>query len=162
GTPQPFTPPSRIDEYEVVRPLGRGAMGVVYLARDTILDRPVAIKFIGTRDPDQDALRHFLTEARASARVSHPNVATVHRAGQVDGRPYLVSEFVPGVPLHRLARPQPWQKVVELAIDLARGLAAAHRQRVLHRDIKPSNAILADAGVAKLIDFGVAKLLDVA
>ncbi|WP_347402641.1 bifunctional serine/threonine-protein kinase/formylglycine-generating enzyme family protein [Corallococcus macrosporus] len=145
-----------------MQPLGRGAMGEVYLAHDTVLDRLVAVKFIAGVAPDEVQRERFRTEARAIARVQHPNVVGIHRVGEVKDRPYLVSEFLRGDSLDRLARPVPWTRVLEIGIGLARGLAAAHRQGVLHRDLKPANALLTEDGQVKLLDFGVAKLLDVA
>jgi formylglycine-generating enzyme required for sulfatase activity len=131
-------------------------MGVVYLAHDALLDRHVAVKFITALD--DAAVARFLVEARAAARVQHPNVATLYRVGQLDERPYLIYELVRGTPLDQLARPLDSAEVLPLAIDLARGLAASHRRGVLHRDIKPGNAIRTEAGEVKLLDFGVAKL----
>ncbi|WNG41896.1 SUMF1/EgtB/PvdO family nonheme iron enzyme [Archangium violaceum] len=137
-------------------------MGEVYLAQDTVLDRPVAVKFIASEMPDEAQRERFRTEARAIARVQHPNVVAVHRVGEVQHHPYLVSELVRGESLDRLPRPLPWQRVLAIGIGLARGLAAAHRRGVLHRDIKPANVMLSEEGELKLLDFGVAKLLDVA
>jgi serine/threonine protein kinase/formylglycine-generating enzyme required for sulfatase activity/energy-coupling factor transporter ATP-binding protein EcfA2 len=154
-----WQPPGEFDEYRLLRPLGRGRTGRVYLAHDTLLERTVAVKFIPTLD--DAALSRFLIEARAAARLQHPNVATLYRAGQFEDLPYLVSEYIRGTSLDRLPRPQPWQRVLDIGIGLARGLAAAHRRNVLHRDIKPANAILDEAGQVKLLDFGLAKLLDV-
>ena len=151
--------PIELDEYQLLRPLGQGAMGTVYLAHDTVLDRQVAIKWIAMIEPSASARSRFLLEARAIARLQHPNVASVYRVGQIDGRPYLVCEYVRGASLDRLARPVPWEKLLPLAIGLARGLDAAHRGGVLHRDLKPANAILAESGEVKLLDFGLAKLL---
>ncbi|HRI55451.1 MAG TPA: serine/threonine-protein kinase, partial [Pseudomonadota bacterium] len=105
------------------------------------------------------ARSRFLLEARAIARLQHPNVASVYRVGQIDGRPYLVCEYVRGASLDRLAKPVSWEQLLPLAIGLARGLDAAHRGGVLHRDLKPANAILAESGEVKLLDFGLAKLL---
>ncbi len=158
-----FAPPSAFGEYELVRPLGRGGMGVVYLAHDTLLDRHVAIKFItgtvrGTLD-DWDHARFFV-EARAIARLAHPNVVAVHRAGVVADHPYLVSELVRGQSLAELPRPMPWREVCAIGIDLARGLAAAHRAGVLHRDLKPANAMRGEDGTVKLLDFGLAKVVE--
>ncbi|HEU5060357.1 MAG TPA: serine/threonine-protein kinase, partial [Kofleriaceae bacterium] len=154
----PWKPPAEFDEYRLLSPLGRGAMGEVFVALDTGLDRHVAIKFIkGLADPV--ARGRFLTEARAVARLQHPHVVTIHRIGEADGRPYIVSELVRGETLDKLARPVPWRRLLDIAIDLARGLAAAHRSGVLHRDIKPSNAILGEDGRTKLLDFGLAKLI---
>ncbi|MFY0562901.1 protein kinase domain-containing protein [Archangium lansingense] len=153
-----WQPPGEFDEYRILRPLGRGRTGRVYLAHDTLLERTVAVKFIPALD--DEALSRFLIEARAAARLQHPNVATLYRAGQFEDLPYLVSEYIRGISLDRLPRPQPWQRVLDIAIGLTRGLAAAHRRNVLHRDIKPANAILDESGQVKLLDFGLAKLLD--
>lgn len=153
----PWQPPETFDEYRLVAPLGRGQTGLVYVAHDTLLDRHVAIKFIPVLD--EALLGRFLVEARAAARIQHPNVATLYRVGQLDHRAYLVWELVRGKSLDRLERPAPAEHVLRLAIDIARGLAAAHRRGVLHRDIKPANVVLADSGEAKLVDFGLAKLI---
>ncbi len=125
-------------------PLGRGAMGQVFLAHDTLLDRPVAVKFIAGGSPDPALRERFFVEARAIARLPHPNVVAVYRVGEVRGRPYLVSEFVRGRTLAELPKPVPPARLVEIGVGLARGLAAAHRRGVLHRDIKPANAMISD------------------
>ncbi|MFL5416080.1 MAG: protein kinase domain-containing protein [Myxococcales bacterium] len=153
-------PLEEFDGYRLIRPIGRGTMGQVYLARDTLLDRSVAVKFIASVDPNPEQRERFFLEARAVARLQHPNVVTIYRVGEALGQPYLISEFVRGETLDRLAKPLPWQKALRIAQGLARGLAAAHRSGVLHRDIKPANAILSDDGEAKLLDFGLAKLMD--
>ncbi len=153
-----WTPPAELDEYRMIRPLGRGGMGSVWLAEDTLLDRLVAVKFIAHAEPDKHTRERFAIEARAAARLQHLNVVTVHRYGELAGRPYLVSEYIRGESLDKLAKPVPWQRSLELGIALARGLAAAHRHGIVHRDIKPANAILTALGDAKLVDFGLAKL----
>jgi serine/threonine protein kinase/formylglycine-generating enzyme required for sulfatase activity len=153
-------PPATFEEYRLVRPLGRGAMGHVWLAEDTLLGRPVAVKFIAAAQPSPEARERFLTEARAVARLQHPHVVSLFRVGTVEGRPYLVSEYLRGEPLHALPRPLPSERVLALGVGLARGLAAAHRRGVLHRDLKPANALLTEDGTVKLLDFGLAKLLD--
>ncbi len=153
-----WIPPEAFDEYRLVRLIGRGTTGQVYLAHDTLLERPVAVKFVRALGPG--ALARFLVEARAAARLQHPHVVTLYRVGQLESHPYLVSEFVRGSSLDRLPRPLPWERVLSLGKDLARGLGAAHRRGVLHRDIKPANAILTESGEVKLLDFGLAKLLD--
>ena len=155
-----WRPPDVFEEYRLVRLLGRGTMGEVYLAHDSLLDRPVAVKFVrAAKDPVARA--RFFDEARAIARLQHPNVVAIYRIAEVAGHPYLVSEYVRGRPLDQIDRPAPSRQVLEIALDLARGLAAAHRCGVLHRDVKPANAILSDDGRAKLLDFGLASGVDV-
>jgi len=153
-----WLPPEEFDEYRLVRLLGRGAMGQVYLAHDRVLDRAVAVKFITALQAD--ARERFLIEARAAARIQHPNVIAIYRVGELEGRPYLISEYVRGQNLSELRLPLGGRLALELGIGLARGLAAAHRMGVLHRDIKLANAILGERGDIKLLDFGLAKLVD--
>ena len=161
--PEPdWVPPQTFDEYRLIRLLGRGSMGSVYLAHDDVLDRPVAVKFIGNIAPDAEDRERFLVEARAVARIQHPNVMVIYRVGELEGHPFLITEYIRGKSLSDLTVPLPWRKVLELAIGLARGLATAHRMGVLHRDIKLANAVLSEDGEVKLLDFSLAKLLDVA
>src|SRR5262245_59635950 len=154
-----WTPPDEFEEYRLVRLLGRGTMGEVYLARDSLLDRPVAVKFVQAAE-DPAARARLFDEARAIARLQHPNVVAIYRVAEVAGHPYLVSEYVRGRPLDQLDRPASSRQVLELALDLARGLAAAHRCGVLHRDVKPANAMLTVEGRGKLLDFGLARVVD--
>ncbi len=147
-------------EYVVERELGAGAMGEVYLARDPVLDRRVAIKRIASRTISGAAKERFLVEARAAARIQHANVAAVYRAGEIDGSPFLVSEFVVGRTLDSFELPLAYDRVLDIAVGLARGLAAAHERGVLHRDLKPGNVILGEGDRPKLVDFGLAKLLE--
>ncbi len=160
GPPSAFQPPSSFDGYVLSRKIGQGNMGQVFLATDTLLDRPVALKFISVADADEEARQRFLVEARAIARLQHPNVVAIYRVGEVSGHPYLASEFVRGEPLDRLERPVPWARALAIGVGIARGLAAAHRRGVVHRDIKPANILLSEEGEPKLLDFGIAKLLD--
>ncbi|MDX2089753.1 MAG: bifunctional serine/threonine-protein kinase/formylglycine-generating enzyme family protein [Kofleriaceae bacterium] len=154
-----WVPPDELEEYRLVRLLGRGAMGQVYLAHDKLLDRAVAVKFVRTAE-DPAARARVFEEARAIARLQHPNVVAIYRVAEVDGHPYLVSEYVRGRPLDQIERPVRCEVVLQLALDLTRGLAAAHRSGVLHRDVKPANAILTDDGRGKLLDFGLARVVD--
>jgi serine/threonine protein kinase/formylglycine-generating enzyme required for sulfatase activity len=156
--PDTWTPPEEFDEYRLIRLIGRGRTGRVYLAHDTLLERPVAVKFIPALG--SNALARFLVEARAAARIQHPNVVTLYRVGQLEDQPYLISEFIRGVSLDRLVKPVASERALSIGKDLARGLSAAHRRGVLHRDIKPGNAVLTESGEVKLLDFGLAKLLD--
>ncbi|MDC0671274.1 nSTAND1 domain-containing NTPase [Nannocystis radixulma] len=154
-----WTLPQQFDEYRLVRVLGSGSMGVVFLGHDTILDRPVAIKFINARDANPRTRERFVIEARAAARIAHPNVMAIHRIGELEGRLYIISEYVRGEPLSEIRGALPWQEALTIAVGLARGLAAAHRQGVLHRDIKLANVMRNELGEVKLLDFGLAKLV---
>src|SRR5260370_17805912 len=144
--PDDWAPPEQIEEYRLIRKLGQGAMGQVYLAEDRLLKRLVAIKFISAAAPTQSARRRFFSEARAVARLAHPNVVAIHRVSEFRGHPFLVSEYIRGRSLADLEAPVAFQELLPIAIDLARGLAAAHRRGVLHRDIKPENAMMSEDG----------------
>jgi len=154
----PWTPPQEFDGYKVRGLLGRGGMGAVYLGHDQLLDRPVAIKFI--LSAHEKAREICLNEARAAAKLQHPNVVAIYRVGEIDGHPYIVSEYIRGQGLNQLTLPLSWQRALELGIGLAAGLAAAHQRGILHRDLKPSNAILGADGTIKLLDFGLAKIIE--
>lgn len=158
-----WTPPETFDEYRLLCPLSEGGMGKVYLGHDSLLDRPVAIKFIhaiGSDDTGAHVREQILNEARAAARLQHPNVVTIYRVSEIDAHPIIISEFVRGKNLDAVEKPMPWQKVLDIGLGVARGLAAAHRRGVLHLDIKPGNVIVQNDGEVKLLDFGLAKLLD--
>ncbi|HEU4538826.1 MAG TPA: alpha/beta fold hydrolase [Polyangiaceae bacterium] len=146
------------DGYRLLSRLGEGGMGQVFCALDLALEREVAVKLIRDAEPSAAARQRFLVEARALARIQHPNVVTVYRAGEVQGHPYLIYELVAGRALDSLAVAPVWREVLRLGLDMARGLAAAHRAGVLHRDLKPANVMLTVDGDVKLIDFGLAKL----
>ncbi|MEW6476035.1 MAG: protein kinase [Actinomycetota bacterium] len=152
----------RQGRYRVERPLGTGAMGTVVLARDTVLERPVAIKVLAGHLADDDAFRErFLREARLAARLCHPNIVQVFDAGD-DGTPFLVMEYVDGETVaERLARGERFSagEVATLAGSLSSALAQAHALGIVHRDVKPHNVLLTRKGVAKLTDFGIARAL---
>src|SRR6202521_5804642 len=149
----------RIGGYQVQAPLGAGGMGVVYRALDTKLNRPVAIKLLSDDLADAAARRRFQREAQTASSLNHPHIVTVHDVGEVDGRQYLVTEFVDGGTLNDWAQAtkRTWRQVIELLTGVADGLAAAHAAGIVHRDIKPENILVAKNGYAKLADFGLAK-----
>ncbi|MCB9753105.1 MAG: alpha/beta fold hydrolase [Myxococcales bacterium] len=146
-----------LDDYALVEPIGRGGMGSVWRGRDEVLERPVALKFLNAAGDDGGRAR-LLAEARALARLQHPNVVAVYRVGEVRGVSYIAYEYVDGASLELVGRPLPWRRVLGLGLGLARGLAAVHRDGILHRDIKPANIVLTRSGEPKLIDFGIAQL----
>ncbi len=152
---------SRLNSYEIVEPLGAGGMGEVYRARDTALKRDVAIKVVRdswSRDPDR--LRRFELEAQATAALNHPNIVSIFHVGEYNGSPYIVTELLQGETLRdRLRRgPMRLRETCDFAVDMARGLAAAHDAGVVHRDLKPENLFLTKDGRLKILDFGLAKL----
>jgi serine/threonine-protein kinase len=150
--------------YRVEGPIGQGAMGAVLLARDTVLGRVVAVKVLAGHLAGNDALRRrFLQEARLAARLCHPNVVQVFDAGEEDGRPFLVMEYVDGETVaDRLARHQRLRpdEIVALGRQVAAALAHAHAHGIVHRDVKPHNVIVRGDGVAKLTDFGIARAME--
>jgi serine/threonine protein kinase/WD40 repeat protein len=153
----------RIGPFEVIRELGRGGMGVVYLARDGRLDRDVAIKTLPVElASDPTRLERFEREARTLAQLNHPNLAGIHGVEERDGARYLVLEYVEGESLaDRLDRgPLPVDEAVEYAVQIAAGLEAAHDAGVIHRDLKPANVMITPDGRAKVLDFGLARADD--
>jgi eukaryotic-like serine/threonine-protein kinase len=156
-----FTSGTKLGPYEVVAPAGAGGMGEVYRARDTRLNREVAIKVLPAafaRDPER--LRRFQQEAQAVAALNHPNILAIHDFGEHEGSPYIVTEFLEGETLHALlgAGALPVRKATELAQQVAIGLAAAHDKGIVHRDLKPENIFFTRDGRVKILDFGLAKL----
>jgi len=154
----------RIGPYVLERELARGGMGVVYLARHEMLDRPVALKFVlGGGAASEGALKRFLFEARSAARLRHPNVVAIHDVGEVGGHPYLAMDLVEGDSLaDRIERDGPLapKAAARIGEKLARALAYAHGRSLLHRDVKPANVLLDAAGEPHLTDFGLAKDVD--
>ncbi|HEX9149573.1 MAG TPA: protein kinase, partial [Thermoanaerobaculia bacterium] len=151
---------SRLGPYEIVSAVGAGGMGEVYKARDTRLDRTVAVKVLPASLSENSAFRQrFEREARAISKLSHPHICTIHDVGNEAGVEYLVMEFLEGETLaERIAKgPLPLDQVLRYGIEISDALEKAHRQGVVHRDLKPANAILTKSGI-KLVDFGLAKL----
>ena len=157
-----LAPGAILGQYEILSPLGAGGMGEVYRARDTRLDREVAIKVLPeflTSDPDR--LLRFEHEARAAAALNHPNILAVYQMATHESVPYMVSELLEGETLReRLDRgPLPLRKAIDYGVQVAHGLAAAHEKSIIHRDLKPENLFISKDGRAKILDFGLAKIV---
>src|SRR5262245_22139379 len=152
--------PRAFGRYELRRLLGQGGMGAVYLAHDTELDRLVALKIPDFRGAERDTLRErFLREARAAARLSHPNLCPVFDVGQAGGFPYLTMAYIGGTALAAIIRDgrlPPAPLAARWVLDIARALQEAHRHGIIHRDLKPSNIIVNQRGEPIVIDFGLA------
>src|SRR5262245_20893424 len=158
----PITPGARLGPYEIVAAIGAGGMGEVYKGRDMRLDRDVAIKVLPDAFAnDRDRVARFEREAKAIAALSHPNVLAIHDTGIDGGRTFVVTELLAGETLRdRLtssAAALPVRKAIDIAIHVARGLAAAHEKGVVHRDLKPENVFLTNDGQVKILDFGLAR-----
>ena len=164
-----FPAGTTVNHYEIIRPLGQGGMGEVYLARDTRLGRRVALKFLLTVDSQLSA--RFTVEARATAQLTHENIVALYDVGEHDGLPYMVLEYVPGKTLAAWLKERredgglgrstgvPAARAAELMLPVARALQCAHEAGIVHRDLKPANIMLGENGTVKVVDFGIAKLL---
>ncbi|MGH7564507.1 MAG: protein kinase domain-containing protein, partial [Gemmatimonadota bacterium] len=159
----PGQEPPTIGRYRIVRRLARGGMGIVYLAHDPRLDRSVALKLLPPYlSADPAAVRRLGDEARAASALDHPHVETVYEIGETaDGRGFIAMAYYDGETLReRIGRgPMPVPEVIDLGVQLARGLSSAHGRGIIHRDIKPENILLTGDGVLKIVDFGVAKVM---
>ncbi|MCX4240442.1 protein kinase domain-containing protein [Paraliomyxa miuraensis] len=150
-------PGERLGRYRLVRPLGQGGMGLVYLAHDDQLDRPVALKVL--RPGSNGDSRRLLREARSMARLSHPHIAAVYDVGEHDGDVYVAMEYVEGQTMRAwMKEPPDWPQRRDVLLQAARGLCAAHERGVVHRDFKPENVIVGSDGRVRVLDFGLAKL----
>ncbi len=152
---------TRFNHYEILAPLGAGGMGEVYRARDTRLDREVAIKVLPVEfSRDADRLRRFEQEARATSALNHPNILTIYDIGSHDGAPYIIAELLEGEELRAQIEEGAMapRKAIEYAQQIASGLAAAHAKGIVHRDLKPENLFVTKDGRVKILDFGLAKL----
>jgi tetratricopeptide (TPR) repeat protein len=150
--------------YAVLKKLGEGGKGIVFKARDTALNRVVAIKMLKSAVSGGEAYSRFLIEAQAVAKLSHPNVVSIHDIGKEDDRQFFVLEFVDGMSLRELMRTYPEgkcdiQTVLRIGVDICGALQYAHSRGVLHRDVKPENILITEEGIAKLMDFGLARML---
>jgi len=152
---------ARLGPYSVTRKIGRGGMGIVYLAQDTRLDRPVAIKMLApSYTSDAQQRERLRREARAAARLSHPGIATVYSLEEFDQSVCIVSEYVPGCTLRQILLEETlsFAQILDISAQIARALAAAHAQGIVHRDLKPENIIRTESGGIKILDFGLARI----
>ena len=154
----------QLGQYQILAPLGAGGMGEVYVARDPSLGRKVAIKLLPVRlSGDKETLARFTREARSASALNHPNIVTIHEVGmdQGSGSPYIVMEYIDGRDLRSLLSngPLPNRKTLDIAAQIADGLAAAHEQGIVHRDLKPENVMVTKDGYVKVLDFGLAKII---
>ncbi len=149
--------------YKIVRQIGVGGMGEVYLAQDQKLDRKVAIKILNEKFSRHESnLERFIREAKAASALNHPNILVIHEIGENEAANYIVSEFIEGVTLREIVRESPMKssEVLDIAIQIANALTAAHTAHIIHRDIKPENIMIRPDGFVKILDFGLAKLVE--
>ncbi len=156
-----LSPGTRVSGFKVIGKIGAGGMAEVYLAEDTALHRKVALKFLLEQHASEPEIKaRFAQEARAAANLSHPNIITIHEVSEYKGRPYIAMEYLPGGTLNRLVsgRELSFKEIIDIAVDVGKGLASAHEAGVVHRDIKPQNLLLDKDRRVKIADFGLAKV----
>ena len=153
--------PDSIAHYKIISAIGAGGMGEVYLAQDTKLERQVALKvLLDEVAGDEERVRRFVQEAKAASALNHPNILTVYEIGEFDYTRYIATELIKGETLRDRLRGEPMtlREVLDVAMQVAAALNAAHSAGIVHRDIKPENIMLRDDGIVKVLDFGLAKL----
>lgn len=151
-----------LSHYEILSRLGEGGMGIVYLGRDTKLDRLVAVKMLNKRfERQEENVRRFIREAKAASALNHPNILTIFEIGEFEGSHFIVSEYIEGRTLREIMKSDRIElpTIIDIAGQIANALAAAHKARIVHRDLKPENVIVREDGYVKVLDFGLAKLI---
>lgn len=149
--------------YEIIKQIGAGGMGEVYLAKDRKLDRQVAVKILNEKfSRDESNLERFIQEAKAASALNHPNILVIHEIGESENSNYIVSEFIEGKTLRTFVEASPMElvKILDIATQIANALTAAHNAKIVHRDIKPENIMIRPDGYVKILDFGLAKLVE--
>ncbi|MCA1637458.1 MAG: serine/threonine protein kinase [Acidobacteria bacterium] len=153
----------KLGRYLIRSAIGKGGMGEVFLAEDTELERLVALKVLpGDLANDRERMRRFVQEAKSASALNHPNIITIHEIGKTDDTHFIATEYIEGETLHSRLRSEPMnlKYVLDVAIQVASALDAAHRAGIVHRDIKPENVMIRPDGVVKILDFGIAKLTE--
>ena len=156
-----LTDGTKLGRYEIRSQLGAGGMGEVYLAQDTKLDRKVALKILPPKlAEDEDKMSRFVREAKSASALNHPNIITIHEIGEIDGMHFIATEYIEGETLKTQLKAEPLslKSILEIALQVASALEAAHRAGIVHRDIKPDNIMVRDDGIVKVLDFGIVKL----
>jgi serine/threonine protein kinase len=151
-----------IGHYRIINLIGRGGMGEVYLAQDTRLDRRVALKLLPAHfTSDSNRVLRFIQEAKAASALNHPNILTIHEIGEQEGIHFIATEYIEGQTLRQIMEgsPQKLRDVLDIAIQVAGALTAAHKRGIVHRDAKPENIMIRPDGLVKVLDFGLAKLV---
>src|SRR5437867_12590382 len=154
---------TKLGRYEIRAKIGTGGMGEVYLAQDTKLDRKVALKILPADVAEnKDRMKRFVREAKAASALNHPNIITIHEIDETDSINFIATEFIDGETLREGIRNAPLKlgEVLDVSIQIASALAAAHGAGIVHRDIKPENIMLRQDGIVKVLDFGLAKLTE--
>src|ERR1700738_2760618 len=159
-------PVNKLGKYELIQELGRGAMGIVYRARDPIINRLVALKTItkGVAE-DPSMLQRFYREAQAAGGLQHPNIVTIYEMGEENGVPFIAMEYLEGESLDAVLGKKaqmPLAQKLGYVVQVCRALSYAHQHGIVHRDIKPANIVVTRGGVVKVVDFGIARIIDTA
>src|SRR5437764_4613814 len=158
-----LSPNTRLGRYQILNSLGAGGMGEVYLAHDTRLERTVALKILPAEvASDRRRMQRFRQEAKSASALNHPNIITIHEIEEIDSTHFIATEFIDGTTLRDLLARERMKigEVLDVSIQVASALAAAHEAGIVHRDIKPENIMLRRDGIVKVLDFGLAKLTE--